>query len=60
MNEIEQIPTLTPAGAIREILKLSFPHCDDGNPNEKEFVEINKLAHETLKKIEKLAVKKPI
>lgn len=41
---------------LRLILKLSLPHCDDDNPNEKDFVDINRLAHEALIKLERLRI----
>lgn len=41
---------------LRDILKKSLPHCDDGNPNENDFVAINKIAHECLLKIQRLGV----
>lgn len=51
---------------LRDILKKSLPHCDDGNPNkvlskrgieyEDDFVAINKIAHECLLKIQRLGV----
>jgi hypothetical protein len=33
---------------LKEILKLSLPHCDNGSPQETTFVEINRKAHEIL------------
>lgn len=41
---------------LREILKSSLPHCDDGNPNEKDFIAINNTAYEVLKRVERLRV----
>jgi hypothetical protein len=38
---------------------LSLPHCEDGNPCENEFIEINKLAHQTFKKIQRLGIQEP-
>lgn len=42
---------------LREILQLSLPHCDDGNPHEDDFIAINQMAHECLLKIRRLGVK---
>ncbi len=41
---------------LKKILELSLPHCDDGNPNEKDFVDVNHLAHEALLRVERLRV----
>jgi hypothetical protein len=45
---------------LKEILKLSLQHCNDGSPNEADFVAINKIAHECFKKVEWLSVEKAI
>lgn len=37
---------------LQKILKESFPHCKDNNPNEDSFIEINRIAHECLVKLE--------
>jgi hypothetical protein len=42
---------------IEKILKTSFPHCEDGNPNEEAFIKINQSAYECLLNIRQLRVK---
>lgn len=34
--------------SLKKILKLSYPHCKDGNPNESTFNQINNLTHDIL------------
>ena len=41
---------------LKEIMKLSYPHCDDGNPNEDKFVKINDAAHRALMLVVQLRV----
>lgn len=41
---------------LKEILEVSYPHCDDGNPNEDAFVKINNLAHDCLVRAEHLRI----
>lgn len=43
---------------LKRILKVSLPHCKDDNPNEDVFIEINRLAHESLQRVEVLRVEK--
>jgi len=41
---------------LKKILELSFQHCEDNGPNEREFIEINQLAHEVLLRVTNLCV----
>lgn len=41
---------------LQKILKKSFPHCKDDNPNEDSFIEINRIAHECLLRLERLSI----
>ena len=43
---------------LKKILKESFPHCKE-SPHKETLVEINKIAHECLKKIERSTVNNP-
>jgi hypothetical protein len=43
---------------LKKILKISLPHCEDNNPLEDKFIEINKMSYETLQKFEKLVIQK--
>jgi hypothetical protein len=56
MSNNSESPHIT---SLKEILKLSLPHCEDGNPCENEFIEINKIAHQTFKKIQRLGIQEP-
>jgi hypothetical protein len=58
MENLDQIQTAI--NGLKEILKISLPLCNDGNLNEEEFIAINKIAHEVLKTVERLGVKKVV
>lgn len=54
MEKEEQTETLA-INNLKEILNLSLPHCKDGNPNEKEFVLINRRAFECIILLKRLS-----
>jgi len=45
---------------LKGILKRSYAHCKDGNPNENDFIEINNQAHECFLKLSRLVVEKAV
>ena len=45
---------------LKEIMRLSYPHCKDGNPNEDDFVKINDAAHRALMLVVQLRIEKSV
>jgi hypothetical protein len=43
---------------LKAILTQTYPLCKDGNPNEREFQEINRRAHQAVFLVERLGVEK--
>lgn len=55
MNDKKQIKE-TILDDLKQILNISYPHCEENNTCSNDFIVINKKAHEILKKIEKLSI----
>jgi hypothetical protein len=41
---------------LKEILKVTLPHCDDDRPCGDDFISVNQKAYTCLKKLENLSV----
>lgn len=43
---------------LKAILTQTYPLCKDGNPNERDFQEINRRAHQAVYAVELLVIEK--